>query len=110
MKIYRPLARNLVGITSFKPAPLPVRTPWMGWIMNELDYGRVGLGRLRRMKTRMMVTGVLVAICGVVILLAQQRPAGPFTPAGPYTAEQATAGRAAYQTNCASCHAPDLSG
>src|SRR5580704_695815 len=56
------------------------------------------------MKTRMLVTGVLAAICGVVILLAQQRPSGP------YTAEQATAGRTAYQTNCASCHAPDLSG
>src|SRR5215831_17717784 len=29
---------------------------------------------------------------------------------GPYTAAQATAGRAAYQTNCAACHAADLSG
>ena len=47
--------------------------------------------------------GVAAAACGVVILLAQ--PA-----AGPYTAEQAAAGRAAYQTNCAACHAPDLSG
>ena len=27
-----------------------------------------------------------------------------------YTLEQATSGRAAYQANCASCHAPDLSG
>src|SRR5579864_464061 len=35
---------------------------------------------------------------------AQQRPAGP------YTADQALAGRAAYQANCAACHAPDLSG
>ncbi len=32
------------------------------------------------------------------------------SPAGPYTAAQAAAGRSAYQTNCASCHAPDLSG
>jgi len=32
------------------------------------------------------------------------------SPAGPYTADQAQAGRAAYQVNCASCHAPDLSG
>jgi PQQ-dependent dehydrogenase (methanol/ethanol family) len=32
------------------------------------------------------------------------------TAAAQYTATQATAGRAAYQTNCASCHAPDLSG
>ncbi|MGD1094267.1 MAG: PQQ-binding-like beta-propeller repeat protein, partial [Bryobacteraceae bacterium] len=56
------------------------------------------------MKTRMTVATVLVAVCGVVILFAQQRPAGP------YTTDQAAAGRAAYQTNCASCHAPDLSG
>ena len=30
--------------------------------------------------------------------------------AGPYTAAQATAGRAAYQANCAGCHGADLSG
>ena len=35
-------------------------------------------------------------------LFAQQRPAGP------YTAEQAAAGRAAYQANCASCHAANM--
>src|SRR5438067_6098795 len=52
------------------------------------------------MKIRM----VLITVCGVAILPAQQ------TPAGPYTAEQVTAGRAAYQANCASCHAADLSG
>ena len=56
------------------------------------------------MKTRTIVGAALTAACGVVILFAQQRPAGP------YTAAQAAAGRAAYQTNCASCHAPDLSG
>src|SRR5580704_6418909 len=56
------------------------------------------------MKTRLILAAVLAAVCGVMILFAQQRPAGP------YTADQATAGRAAYQTNCASCHAPDLSG
>ena len=56
------------------------------------------------MKTPMIVAAVLVAIGGVVILFAQQLPAGP------YTADQVMAGRAAYQTNCASCHAPDLSG
>jgi alcohol dehydrogenase (cytochrome c) len=46
----------------------------------------------------------LITACGLAILFAQQRPAGP------YTAAQATAGRAVYQTNCASCHAADLSG
>src|SRR5580698_8246944 len=55
------------------------------------------------MKTRIHLAMVLVA-CGVVILFAQERPAGP------YTAQQVASGRAAYQTNCASCHAPDLSG
>ena len=61
------------------------------------------------MKTRMMVAAGLAATCCVVILfaqllLAQQRAAGP------YTADQVAAGRAAYQANCASCHAADLNG
>ena len=51
-----------------------------------------------------MKTGVILALLGLGILFAQQRPAGP------YTTDQAAAGRAAYQTNCASCHAADLSG
>ena len=54
------------------------------------------------------IGAAVAAACGVMLLSqkgdAQQRPAGP------YTAEQALAGRAAYQTNCAACHAPDLSG
>ncbi|HWF08486.1 MAG TPA: PQQ-binding-like beta-propeller repeat protein [Bryobacteraceae bacterium] len=45
-----------------------------------------------------------LAVSLVVAARAQQRPAGPYTPA------QAAAGRAAYQTSCASCHAADLSG
>ncbi len=56
------------------------------------------------MKARMIVATVLVAVCGVMILFAQQLPAGP------YTVDQVTAGRAAYQANCAACHAPDLTG
>src|SRR3954469_11096902 len=43
----------------------------------------------------------IVVACGVI---------GAQGPAGSYTAAQAGAGRAAYQANCASCHAPDLSG
>ncbi len=39
------------------------------------------------------------------MLLTGQQPA-----AGPYTASQATAGRAVYQANCASCHVDDLGG
>lgn len=46
----------------------------------------------------------MVVAAGAVTAVAQQRFAGS------YTAAQAQAGRAAYQTNCASCHAPDLSG
>jgi alcohol dehydrogenase (cytochrome c) len=42
--------------------------------------------------------------CGIVVLFAQQRPAGPYTQA------QAAAGRATYQTYCASCHGADLNG
>jgi len=56
------------------------------------------------MKTRIILGATLAAVCGVVILFAQQRPAGP------YTADQVGAGRAAFQTNCASCHAANLSG
>src|SRR3954462_867634 len=56
------------------------------------------------MKTRLILAAALAAVCGVAILFAQQGPAGP------YTAEQVAAGRAAYPTNCASCHAADLSG
>src|SRR5579863_10350298 len=51
-----------------------------------------------------IVTVWALAACGTVVLWAQQRPAGP------YTQEQAVAGRAVYQTWCASCHAADLNG
>src|SRR6201989_2736170 len=56
------------------------------------------------MKTRIILGAGLAAVCGVVILFAQERPAGP------YTADQVSSGRAAFQTNCASCHAANLSG
>src|SRR5579884_2350783 len=56
------------------------------------------------MKSRMIAAAGAVTVFGIAILFAQQRPAGP------YTAEQAAAGRTAYQSNCASCHAADLSG
>ena len=51
-----------------------------------------------------MILAMAAAACGVVLLFAQQRPAGP------YTQDQAAAGRAIYQTNCASCHSADLNG
>jgi PQQ-dependent dehydrogenase (methanol/ethanol family) len=43
--------------------------------------------------------------CSVLIVTGQQSSA-----AGPFTAEQANAGRAAFQTNCAGCHGTDLMG
>src|SRR5579872_4487985 len=55
------------------------------------------------MKIR-MILAMATAACGVMIMVAQQRPVGP------YTQEQAAAGRAIYQTSCASCHSADLSG
>ena len=63
------------------------------------------------MKHRITLGAAVTAACAIIIsqLVAQQREAQQ-RPAGPYTAEQASAGRAAYQANCASCHAPDLSG
>ncbi len=47
----------------------------------------------------------LIAACGLMILMAQQS-GGP----GPFTAAQATAGRATYQERCSSCHMPNLQG
>src|SRR5678815_5633194 len=60
------------------------------------------------MKIRMMLaiaaTACSAAILFAQLLLSQQGPAGP------YTQDQAAAGRAIYQTSCASCHSADLSG
>src|SRR5690349_23585859 len=52
-----------------------------------------------------MMRLTLVAACGFAVAAAQTRGA-----AGPYTARQASAGRVAYQANCASCHLADLAG
>ena len=48
------------------------------------------------------------AFIAIPFLIAVLTPQA--TPPAVYTAPQATAGRAAYQANCASCHVPDLSG
>src|SRR5215469_5501848 len=56
------------------------------------------------MKIPMILAIAATAACAVAVLFAQQRPAGP------YTQDQAAAGRAMYQISCVSCHAADLSG
>jgi alcohol dehydrogenase (cytochrome c) len=47
-----------------------------------------------------------VALACSVLLVTGQQP----STAGPFTAEQANAGRAAFQANCAGCHGADLMG
>ena len=48
---------------------------------------------------------VLVVASGVVLIAGRQVPTEAV-----FTAQQATAGKAAYAKHCASCHMPDLSG
>jgi mono/diheme cytochrome c family protein len=58
-------------------------------------------------KSRLIVGTAVIGVCGGIII-AQQN--GSQRAGALYNAEQASAGRAAYQTNCAACHAPDLTG
>ena len=51
-----------------------------------------------------LTTAAVAGACGVVALAQQPAPATVFT------AQQAAAGRTAYETNCASCHQVDLGG
>src|SRR4051794_30601847 len=51
-----------------------------------------------------------VLIAGAIAAAALVTGQQPATGVAPFTAAQADAGRAAYQANCASCHAADLSG
>jgi alcohol dehydrogenase (cytochrome c) len=53
---------------------------------------------------RFLVTTAIVPLA--IAIAAGQRPA----TTGPYTTEQADAGRILYQANCAACHLPDLRG
>ena len=55
------------------------------------------------MKKTLILVSLFAALYGVLQLFGQQA-------AGPFTAQQADAGRTAYQTNCSGCHAADLSG
>ncbi len=58
------------------------------------------------MKKQFVLILALAGAYGVVRLAGQQAA----MPAGPFTAAQAEAGRAAYTANCASCHNADLTG
>src|SRR5262245_5949042 len=58
---------------------------------------------MSRLRTRLVLVSMAVAPFSLVMLAGQQ-------PAGRYTSAQATAGRATYQMQCASCHQPDLKG
>ena len=53
-------------------------------------------------KKYFILVGVLIAASSMI--LAQQPGAGPFT------AQQAAAGQASYQANCAGCHQQNLGG
>lgn len=57
------------------------------------------------MKARMVV-GVAAIAAWFAVQPGGAQPRAP----GPYTAAQASAGQATYQTRCAGCHAPDLTG
>jgi alcohol dehydrogenase (cytochrome c) len=57
------------------------------------------------MKSVIAAALLLCAAGAVAIVSGQQPSAAPV-----FTADQAAAGRAAYQANCASCHLPDLGG
>lgn len=53
------------------------------------------------------------AICCAVAVLGgaiAARPAQESTKTGPFTAEQAKAGLAIYETTCSQCHLDDLTG
>lgn len=45
-----------------------------------------------------------------IVTMGEVMVAGQGSPPAVFTAQQATAGKAAYAKNCASCHSPDLSG
>ncbi|MGE0450560.1 MAG: PQQ-binding-like beta-propeller repeat protein [Vicinamibacterales bacterium] len=60
---------------------------------------------MRRHAFRIASISASLAALAIVVVAGQQT-SGPAT----YTAAQATAGRAAYQANCASCHVADLGG
>jgi len=63
------------------------------------------------MRKHFVVLLAAIAVCGVLLLTAQQpgQPAGQ-RPAAPFTAAQAASGKATYTANCQGCHNADLTG
>ena len=59
---------------------------------------------MRGLRRQLVLVIAALATGGLVMVTGQQAPAGQ------YTAAQAAAGRTAYDTQCASCHLPDLRG
>jgi len=57
------------------------------------------------LERNILLIGIATALAAVMIS-GQERDSGSRV----YTAQQATAGRTAFQTNCAGCHLADLSG
>ncbi|HXJ38594.1 MAG TPA: c-type cytochrome, partial [Bryobacteraceae bacterium] len=55
------------------------------------------------MLKRILPASAATVAMSALMLTGQQRPAV-------FTAEQASSGRAAYQTNCSTCHGPELAG
>jgi alcohol dehydrogenase (cytochrome c) len=55
---------------------------------------------------KLVMCGAIAALGISIALASAQQPART----GPFTTEQATAGRAIYQATCATCHLPDLKG
>ena len=46
----------------------------------------------------------------MIVTMGEVMVAGQASPPAVFTIQQATAGKAGYAKNCASCHSPDLSG
>jgi PQQ-dependent dehydrogenase (methanol/ethanol family) len=58
-----------------------------------------------RFRNQLALGLIAMAACSLLVVAGQQGAA-----AGPYTAEQAAAGRTTYQASCAGCHVEDLRG
>jgi len=74
----------------------------------DFEYPMMKMPRLRLSQIQAgIAAGVVIAASGLAIALtAAQQPART----GPFTAEQANAGRTVYETICSTCHQADMKG